>query len=88
MWGADIPHTEGTAPYTIEALRIMLWDMPETDLDALLATRAASIYKLDLDRLQATADRIGPTVEQLKTSLPVEARPRYPEQTCCTVFRQ
>jgi predicted TIM-barrel fold metal-dependent hydrolase len=88
MWGADIPHSEGTAPFTIEALRTSLWDLPETDLDELLAKRAANIYKFDLDRLQAVADRVGPSREDLKTPLPRDARPRYPEETCCTVFRE
>ena len=88
MFGADIPHSEGTGPFTIEALRTSLWDLPERDLDELLAKRAARIYKFDLDRLQAVAERVGPSVEELKTPLPPEARPKYPEETCCTVFRE
>jgi hypothetical protein len=87
MWGADIPHSEGTAPYTVEALRTSLWDLPEAELDALLATTAATVYGFDLDRLQDVADRIGPTIDELKTPLPEAARPKYPDDTCCTVFR-
>jgi predicted TIM-barrel fold metal-dependent hydrolase len=88
MWGADVPHSEGTSPYTLEALRTTLWDLPEADLDALLATRAAAVYDLDLERLQMFADRIGPTVDQIHTPLPPEERPRYPQDTRCTVFNQ
>jgi len=87
MWGADIPHSEGTAPYTVEALRTSLCDLPEEELDMLVATRAAMVYGFDPDQLQDVADRIGPTIEELRTPLPEEARPKYPEETCCTVFR-
>ena len=87
MWGADIPHAEGTAPYSIEALRATLWDLPERDLTTLLATRAADVYQFDLDRLQPIADQIGPTLDELTTPLLPEEWPNYPEQTCCTLFR-
>ena len=88
MWGADVPHSEGTSPYTLEALRTTLWDLPESDLDALLATRAARVYDFDLGHLQSIADRIGPTVSEIKTPLPPQERPRYPQDTRCTVFNQ
>ena len=52
-----------------------------------VAVRAASIHGFDLQRLQLIADQIGPTMEQLKTPLATEDRPRYPEETCCSVFR-
>jgi predicted TIM-barrel fold metal-dependent hydrolase len=87
MWGADIPHAEGTGPFTLEALRATLWDLPESTRNELLVDRAAMVYQFDLDRLQPIADRIGPTVEQLETPLPAESRPKYPEETCCSVFR-
>jgi predicted TIM-barrel fold metal-dependent hydrolase len=86
MWGADVPHAEGTSPFTLEALRTMLWDLPEEELNVLLATRAAAVYGFDLDRLQQVADRIGPTVDEIKTPLPAEERPRFPEDTRCTIF--
>ena len=88
MWGADIPHSEGTAPFTHEALRASLWDLPEAELDTLLATTAAKVYGFALDRLQLVAERVGPTVAELKTELPASARPKYPEETCCSVFRE
>jgi predicted TIM-barrel fold metal-dependent hydrolase len=87
MWGADIPHAEGTAPFTVESLRVTLSHLPVSDRNELLASRAAGIYKLDLDSLQAVADLIGPTTETLSTPLPPQARPKYPEETCCVVFR-
>ena len=86
MWGADVPHSEGTSPFTLEALRTMLWDLPLEDLRALLATRAAKVYGFDLAELQKVADRIGPTIDEIKTPLPAEERPRFPEDTRCTIF--
>lgn len=87
MWGADVPHSEGSSPFTVEAIRLTMSDLPAGDIDALLATRAAVLYGFDLDHLQAVADRIGPTLDQITTALPREERPRYPEDTRCTVFR-
>jgi predicted TIM-barrel fold metal-dependent hydrolase len=87
MWGADIPHAEGTGPFTLEALRATLCDLPRPIRDELLAGRAAEVYQFDLGLLRPVAERIGPTVEQLETPLPLESRPKYPEETCCSVFR-
>jgi len=86
MWGADVPHSEGTSPYTLEALRTTVWDLPESELETILAKRAAEVYGFDLAKLQPIADRIGPTMKQIKTALPPEERPKYPEETRCTVF--
>jgi predicted TIM-barrel fold metal-dependent hydrolase len=86
MWGADVPHAEGTSPFTLEVLRTTMHDLPDDDIAALLSTRAAHVYDFDLDRLQVVADRIGPTLEEIKTPLPPEQRPRFPEDTRCTVF--
>ncbi|MDH5238838.1 MAG: amidohydrolase [Acidimicrobiia bacterium] len=86
MWGADVPHAEGTSPYTLEVLRTTMSDLPADDITALLSTRAAEVYDLDLGRLEAVADRIGPTLDEITTPLPPEDRPRFPEDTRCTVF--
>jgi predicted TIM-barrel fold metal-dependent hydrolase len=86
MWGADVPHSEGTHPYTVEAIRVMLSDLPEAELDQLLADRSARVYGFGRTALQAVADRIGPTIDELKTPLPPGEWPSYPKQTRCTVF--
>jgi predicted TIM-barrel fold metal-dependent hydrolase len=86
MWGADVPHSEGTHPYTIEAIRVMLYDLPEAELDLLLADRAAEVYGFDRTALQAIADRIGPTIDELQTPLPPHEWPNYPEETRCSIF--
>ena len=41
MWGADFPHSEGTAPYSVESLRAELADLPEAEIETLVAIRAA-----------------------------------------------
>jgi predicted TIM-barrel fold metal-dependent hydrolase len=86
MWGADVPHSEGTYPYSTEAIRLMLSDLPEAELDVLLATRATELYHFDPAALQAVADRIGPTVDQLRTPLADDEWPAYPTDTRCTIF--
>ena len=86
MWGADVPHSEGMYPYTIEAIRLMMADLPESDIDVLLASRAIDVYGFDRAALQAIADRIGPTIGELQTPLAVEDYPNYPEETRCTIF--
>jgi hypothetical protein len=86
MWGADVPHSEGTHPYSVEAVRLMLSDLQPDELDQLLARRATELYHFDPVALQAVADRIGPTVDQLTTPLAVDEWPNYPLETRCTIF--
>lgn len=78
MWGADFPHHEGTVPYTLEALRTTVHDIPEPKLRELFAGNAAALYDADLDQLQVIADRIGFTPAQVAEPLPVEAYPDDP----------
>jgi predicted TIM-barrel fold metal-dependent hydrolase len=87
MWGSDFPHSEGTAPYSVESLRAQLFDLAESEIDTLVATRAADVYGFDLDALQPIADEIGPTMSEIKTPLGADEWPRYPEETACGVFR-
>jgi predicted TIM-barrel fold metal-dependent hydrolase len=86
MWGADVPHSEGTHPYSIEAIRLMLSDLPAEELDQLVARRATELYHFDPVGLQAQADKIGPTVEHLTTPLAADEWPDYPTDTRCTIF--
>ena len=39
-----------------------------------------------LDRLGEVAERVGPTVEEISTPLPIEERPRFPDDTRCPIF--
>jgi predicted TIM-barrel fold metal-dependent hydrolase len=78
MWGADYPHTEGSFPHSRLGLRLVFGDVPEQEVRRMLAGNAADVYDLDLGKLQAIADQIGPTVDEIATPVAVE---ELPEQT-------
>ena len=83
MWGADYPHHEGTAPFTLEALRANFADVPRDEVLQMTSLNAARVYGFDLDLLRPIADRIGPTVAQVaQPLLPNE----YPEGSICPSF--
>jgi predicted TIM-barrel fold metal-dependent hydrolase len=82
MFGADIPHSEGTAPHTLETMRAWLSDLPPTELRAILGTRAVEVYGLNPAELQRIADQVGPRVEDLST-LPGDQSLRSAEKTEC-----
>jgi len=65
MWGNDFPHPEGTWPYTREFLKDRFWDIPVDETAAILGLNQAAFYNFDLTALQAVADRIGPSPEDL-----------------------
>lgn len=69
MWGSDYPHDEGTHPFTREGLRALMHDLDPTEVHALLAGNAASLYGFDLDALAPLAERFGPTVADLAEPL-------------------
>lgn len=69
MWGSDFPHREGTTPYTREALRAGLHDVPLDEVRSIVGGAAAGLYGFDLEALAAVADRVGPTAEEIATPL-------------------
>lgn len=78
MWGADLPHAEGTFPYTLEALRAVFAGLPKMHVQKMFCQNAVDVYGFDLATLQPVADRVGPTVDQLSQSLTPEETPRLP----------
>ena len=52
MWGADYPHSEGSYPYTTEALRAAFADVPPAETRMMLETNAAHVYPFDLPALR------------------------------------
>jgi predicted TIM-barrel fold metal-dependent hydrolase len=75
MWGNDFPHPEGTWPYTRSFLKDRFWDIPVDETARILGLNQAEFYRFDLDKLQAIADRIGPTEADLgQTDESVTAR--------------
>ena len=56
MWGSDYPHSEGSYPYSREALRAAFADAPEAEVRTMCADAAAGVYGFDLDQLDPIAD--------------------------------
>jgi predicted TIM-barrel fold metal-dependent hydrolase len=83
MWGADYPHSEGSYPYSREALRAAFGSCDPLETQRMLESNAAALYGFDLDRLRAVGDVIGPTVAEVATPLPVE---EYPTDSTCNAF--
>lgn len=65
MFGTDYPHFEGTWPNTKAWLARAFEGIPEQDARAILGLNAARIYDFDTGELQAIANRIGPTVDDI-----------------------
>jgi predicted TIM-barrel fold metal-dependent hydrolase len=81
MWGADYPHSEGSYPYTREALRASFSDVPEPEIRTMLAGTAARVYGFDIDALGVVAEKIGPTVAEVAVPLR-----EYPPDSTCNAF--
>jgi predicted TIM-barrel fold metal-dependent hydrolase len=62
MWGSDYPHSEGTAPFSKEAIARTFAGVPQDEVAAMLGGNAARVYGFDLDALAPLAADHGPTV--------------------------
>jgi predicted TIM-barrel fold metal-dependent hydrolase len=85
MWGADYPHSEGSYPYTREALRVAFSASPPDEVRAMVETNCAQFYGFDLDRLRPLGARIGPTVADVAQPL---AEGDYPQGSTCNAFER
>ncbi len=83
MWGADYPHSEGSYPYTTEALRAAFAPCPPAETQQMLETTAARVYDFDLAALREIGDRIGPTVGEVRVPLDPSD---YPTDSTCNAF--
>jgi predicted TIM-barrel fold metal-dependent hydrolase len=83
MWGADYPHSEGTYPYTTEALRVAFAACPPAETRLMVEKTPAAVYGFDLDRLRAVGDRVGPTVAEVRVPLDPDD---YPDDSTCNAF--
>lgn len=81
MWGSDLPHTEGTYPYSLEALRATFAPLPREEVKQILSGTPAEVYRFDLDELSRIADEIGPLASEVHRPLTEAERPRTPDQT-------
>jgi predicted TIM-barrel fold metal-dependent hydrolase len=83
MWGADYPHSEGSFPYTTEALRAAFASCPPEETRMMVETTAASVYGFDVAQLREVGERIGPTVADVAVPLdPAD----YPADSTCNAF--
>lgn len=73
MWGSDYPHDEGTHPYTLEHFRARFADVPVDEVEKMLTLNAAKVYDFDVAALQPLADKVGPTVGDVK--VPIDTIP-------------
>ena len=76
MWGSDYPHLEGAAPVHRQILRHVFGGMPEEDVRRILGLNAARIFGFDTDLLAKVADRVGPTVADLSTTISLDEIPK------------
>jgi hypothetical protein len=85
MWGQDYPHSEGTYPYSREALRASMAAIDDDERRRLLAGTAAEVYGFDLDALGAVAERVGPTAQELRVPLGMD---HYPTDSTSNAFER
>ena len=81
MWGSDYPHSEGSYPYSREALRASFATVPVDEVRRMVGETAASVYGFDTAALTKVAKRIGPTVTEIATTLP-----QSPGDSTCNAF--
>jgi predicted TIM-barrel fold metal-dependent hydrolase len=86
MWGSDLPHSEGTYPHTLEALRVVFASIPLEETKLILSETPAAVYGFDLGKLQKLADEIGPLVSDIQTPLAAEDWPKVPGESLCSTF--
>lgn len=69
LWGTDYPHSEGTWPFSHEALRHTFAGIPEDEVRKMLGLNAAAVYGFDLDVLDPIAAEHGPRPEDIDRPL-------------------
>jgi hypothetical protein len=77
MWGNDLPHPEGTFPYTKFWIRERFKDVPEEQARRMLGLTAAGLYRLDLAALEPIVDKIGPSEDEVHGNAPLERVPAH-----------
>lgn len=69
MWGSDYPHSEGTFPFSSEALSKTYAGVDPADVQQMLAGNAAELYGFDLAALASIAERCGPLADDVAAGL-------------------
>ena len=67
MWGSDYPHLEGTWPHTRQKLNETFAQVDDDqEIRDMLGMNAARVFGFDLDVLNPVADRVGPTLDEVR----------------------
>jgi Amidohydrolase len=74
MWGSDYPHIEGTWPWTLHSLHETFDGIDPKSIRKMLSDNAAKAYGFDLEALRRVADRVGPTLDEVRNP-PAEPAP-------------
>lgn len=61
LWGNDLPHPEGTYPHTRRWIAERFGPVPPDEAARILGRTAAALYRVDVDALAETVERIGPS---------------------------
>jgi predicted TIM-barrel fold metal-dependent hydrolase len=77
LWGNDLPHPEGTFPFTRYWIRERLHDVPEPETRRMLGENAAELYRVDRAALAPLVAEIGPTVDEVHGDTPIEPAPAF-----------
>jgi len=75
LWGNDLPHPEGTFPYTRYWTRQRFADVPEAETRRMLGRNAAELYRVDTAALAPVVERIGPTFDDIYGDTPIDPSP-------------
>jgi predicted TIM-barrel fold metal-dependent hydrolase len=78
MWGNDLPHPEGTFPYTRHWIRERFRDVADDEVRLMLGQTAADVYGVDTESLQPLVDKIGPTPDEVHGDAILERVPTGP----------
>ncbi len=83
MWGDDYPHSEGTWPFSTDALRVAFAGVDPKEVERYVCLNAADLYGFDLDLLKPLGDKFGPKVVDVFQPL---AEADYPAASTSNAF--
>jgi predicted TIM-barrel fold metal-dependent hydrolase len=83
MWGDDYPHSEGTWPFSREALRVAFAGEKPEVVERCVGGNAAELYGFDLEALAPLGAAFGPLVDDIAT--PIDASD-YPDASTSNAF--
>ena len=83
MWGDDYPHSEGTWPFSTNALQVAFAGVDPADVQRFVGTNVADLYGFDMAKLKPLGDQFGPLVSDVMAPL---APADYPTASTSNAF--